>query len=425
MAWLTVLAFVLPYDPDEAVYKIIATGIIEGKWPYRDLFDHKPPVVYFWYLPAGLGASIPLERILAAAMSAASVPIVVVLARRWLAGRQVALAVGTYVLLLANPFLSVGANAEAFMLLPLVGSLAVPSAFAAGVLLGVAVMTKPVALAFLPMLLLLWHRSTWRVGLGAGVTCLIVSLAFLPVWGDFWDANVLFNFEYGRHLEFWGRLRNLFIPDPPALLGSLPLWYAAMVGAVYQRNRLLWLWALCGLIAVKATGFNFAHYYALLVPPSALLAGIGMDRLLQRRPSLKALGVLSVLAIVVVLAGLWFAITPPHQPLLDAVRANDGEVYVLGDRTEIYAHADRQPERRFFYSVPLAVRPDWGREMKRALRECPPDVLVIPYENLFPMDWSEEVASVYKRRAEFEDGAVLTKPRFMCGMSDVRGESNG
>lgn len=85
-AWLTVLAFILPYDPDEAIYKIIATGIVHGKWPYHDLFDHKPPLIYLWYLPAGLGASIEFERVLAALLVAATVPLVAVLARRWLSG---------------------------------------------------------------------------------------------------------------------------------------------------------------------------------------------------------------------------------------------------------------------------------------------------------------------------------------------------
>src|SRR4051794_23782639 len=54
--WLTFLAFVLPIDPDEAVFKIVATGITHGRWPYRDLWDNKPPLIYAWYLPAGFGA---------------------------------------------------------------------------------------------------------------------------------------------------------------------------------------------------------------------------------------------------------------------------------------------------------------------------------------------------------------------------------
>lgn len=72
--WLSLLAFVLPYDPDEAVYSAIASGIVDGRWPYRDLFDHKPPLVYLWYLPAGLGAPVVVERLLATTAVVASFP---------------------------------------------------------------------------------------------------------------------------------------------------------------------------------------------------------------------------------------------------------------------------------------------------------------------------------------------------------------
>lgn len=326
-AWLTVLAFILPYDPDEAVYKIIATGIVHGKWPYHDLFDHKPPLIYFWYLPAGLGASIEAERILAALLVAASVPIAAVLARRWLTGRQVPLATAAYAILLANPFMIWGANAEAFLLLPLVAALAVPSPVLAGVLLGFAVMTKPVALAFAPVLMLLWRRDVWRVAIGGGLVSILVSLPFIPIWHDFWEANVTFNLDYGRNLGYGNGLYHLLIPNPGVLIGGLPLWCAALVGAIRQRDRLIWLWALCGLISVRASGLNFSHQYVLLVPPAALLAGIGFDRILRSRilaiiESILSAGVLAVVASALVL----FGGAKPFQQMVDALRTAQGEL---------------------------------------------------------------------------------------------------
>ena len=167
-----------PLTPDEAVYQIVSTGMVHGQWPYRDLFDHKPPLAYAWYVPSAFGGSIEIQRALAALLLAASVPVFAFIARRWLDGRAATLSVVAFALMLANPGLSVRANLEAFALLPLVAALAVPSPLAAGALLGVAVMTKPMALLFAPMLWLTWKRDAWKSALAMATVCAAVSAPF-------------------------------------------------------------------------------------------------------------------------------------------------------------------------------------------------------------------------------------------------------
>ncbi|MGD0765695.1 MAG: hypothetical protein ABR978_05255 [Dehalococcoidia bacterium] len=105
--------------------------------------------------------------------------------------------------------------------------------------------------------------------------------------------------------------------------------------------------------------------------------------------------------------------------MLDAIQATKGEVYVLGDRTYLYAYAGRQPERRFFYSVPLVARPEWGEQMRRDLLACLPDLLVIPKESVFPVDWQDDVVSGYERRTDYDDGVVLTQPKQRCGIKEA------
>jgi len=39
-----------PLDADAGVYSTVARGILHGQIPYRDLFDHKQPLLYIWYL---------------------------------------------------------------------------------------------------------------------------------------------------------------------------------------------------------------------------------------------------------------------------------------------------------------------------------------------------------------------------------------
>lgn len=418
-AWLTILTFIWPYDPDEAVYKIVATGIFDGRWPYRDLFDHKPPMVYVWYLPAGLGATIHVQRILAALVLASSVPVFMIIARRMLTAHQTRLAGISYAGLLANPLMGLGANTEAFMLLPLLGAVAVRSPILSGALLGMAVMTKPIALAYVPVLILMRGRSSWRMLLATAAAMVAISLPFVPIWRSFLSANITFNALYGGSVSEVERVRNIFAFNPFVLLGALPVWIAAIAGALRSRHRTLLLWAACGFLAAKATGRDYGYYYVPLLPAAALLAGIGLEPLLaSRRALLSTLAPAAAASVVAGAVALWWSwrATERYEPLAAAVRATRGETYVLGDDARVYAYASRQPSRRFFYSVPLAVNPLWGDVAREALLACPPATLVVPADpgSPFNVAWSADLERLYAHHASFAAGALFTEPRIVC-----------
>ncbi|MCX5887801.1 MAG: glycosyltransferase family 39 protein, partial [Proteobacteria bacterium] len=38
-----------PFGRDQGIFATIASGLLQGKIPYRDLWDHKPPGIYFLY----------------------------------------------------------------------------------------------------------------------------------------------------------------------------------------------------------------------------------------------------------------------------------------------------------------------------------------------------------------------------------------
>jgi hypothetical protein len=418
-AWLTLLGALQPLTPDEAAYKIVSTGMLHGQWPYRDLFDHKPPLAYVWYLPMALGASIELQRALAAALTAASVPVFGTIARRWLAGRAASLATVSFALMLASPGLSVRANLESFALLPLVASLAVPSPSAAGALLGIAVMTKPMALLFAPVLWLLWRRDAWKAAVAMFAVCAAISAPFAPVWSDYLTANVWFNLDYGRAAG--GRdLASMLSMPGPVLIGSLPLWAAAVAGAVRCRDSRLWLLLACGVAATKLSGQQFDHYYVLLLPAAAMLAGGGLDWALELRPARLVLAAAAAAALVPVVAGFPTLIRDfdrIHHPLANAQAAIDatpGELYVLADHAQPYVHAGRAPQRRFFYDIPLSVRPGWSEQTRAELLACPPAVLVTLEDARFPAPWRHEITALYGRRIGIEGGSVFLNPSHHC-----------
>jgi hypothetical protein len=427
--WLSALAFIVPYEYDEAVYTIVATGITEGRWPYRDLWDNKPPLIYVWYLPAGLTGSIELQRIVGALLASASVGVLASLARRWLQGRQIAFAVWSYALFLANPHIAVGGSIETFMLLPLLAAIAAPSALLAGALLGIAVMTKPVALIFLPLFVAIWKRESWRTALALTLVCGAVSLAVFPVWGDFWAATVSFNREFARFRvsESGGlgsQLRQLFGLRLEAFVSALPIWLAAIAGAFWTRRPIILLWSACGLLALKAQGYTAGgeagRYQALLVPPLALLAATGIDRMLVHRPYRLLLAATACLSLAMISAGVILTIArgqdEEHDALVSAIREVDGELYVLAGGPDIYLASGHRPERRFFFSIPLEVIPDWAESTRRSLETCPPEALVIYSRNRFSVAWTPGIAPLYAHRREFisSELALLTDPIRPC-----------
>jgi 4-amino-4-deoxy-L-arabinose transferase-like glycosyltransferase len=416
-AWLALLAFVVPYDPDEAIYKIIVTDMVDGHWPYEHLFINRQPLLFLAYLPAGFGASIEVQRLVAAAALLASVPAFFTLARRLLSERQATFALLSYCVLLANPYMITGANVEAFLLLPLIAAAVVPSAVLAGVLLGIALMLKLTVLPLVPAILALRAQRPWVALLAMAGACALCSLPFIPVWGDFWEANVTFNFAYAEHSSS-NRLANVFAVHWGVLLPALPVWIAAAIGVARERRLVVWLLILSSFLAMRSTGLNFGHYYALLAPAAALLAGVGLEYL--TRHTRRAVWVLvpsTVIGVTVLAAGLLaYALLddPSYEEVVREIDHHPGELYVLGGHSEIYAYTDRQPLRRYFFSPPMVFNEHWGDETRADLLACAPDVMLIPERNEFQVGWADEIGDVYALRKDFDFGVLYAEPFIDC-----------
>jgi hypothetical protein len=414
-AWLALLGFFMPLDADEGVYRVVEVGIFDGRWPYRDLFTNRQPMTFAWYVPFGLGASVEVQRITAAAAMAASVPIVAVIAGRWLGSDRRAMAAAVYALLLANPFLQVQSNVEAYLLPLIAGAIAAPRAMLAGLLFGLALATKLHAIVFAPVLIVLWwRRELWAVALTAGAVCVLVSLPFVYIWRDYWAANVEFAFAYADYTAD-DRLQSLREVTWYVIIASLPLWIAGVIGLVLRRRDVaLVVWTVCGVVSIKASGNDYEHYYALLMPPLALLATEGLRHAWPQRPWRLVLAP-TIAAAVLLTILLTIALVREDDPrdyeqLADDVASKPGEVYMLGDRSQFYIAADRQPRRQYFFSIPLVMKEEWGDETRADLLACPPAVLVVPDTATFMVAWGDEIEQRYAVREDHSYGSVLTEP---------------
>ncbi len=413
---LRAVALVRPcLSDDEATYCVVGREMLAGRVLYRDVVDHKPPLIYLTYAATqALGGPVGGMRLLHL------VSILVVFATALLLGRiarrlaedrgatglrgagagdreafWAALLYAVFSTTLFD-FDSLAANCEIFMMLPLTGSVvlylraAVPeirrsSLFAAGALIGVAMLYKYQAGVQLPLycihLAMVHRRRPGRVlqgwlALGGGVLLVAAACAgVMHLAGDLGDAWFWFrfNFAYIREglklsevaVRAAGRLSYAILP-------ALFLWVLGVRAAARtllrrsepaspgRLERFFAGWLLVSALATMVGGRFFGHYFYQVVAPLALLAAAGARRLWLSRRAL----VVSALAVP---AGLFFLQGVFHGRVMAAVGQPDPDypamaafvdahcrpedrLIIWGNAPVLYFEADRPLGSRFVFS---------------------------------------------------------------------------
>ena len=279
------------FDPDEAAIATMGMVVSRGGVLYRDVIDRKPPIAPLLYaLSFWVTGSRHLEPLhIVAALELGGAALVVAYEVRQRAGRRAAWwAAGLLVAgaVAFRPADAQAANYSHLALLPACGAIVAarrgsrPSALAAGVLLGLATLTRQTwIIGVLPAAVAVWSRGE-RSDRMARVALLITStvatiaaVALVVPFGPFlhWtfsgNGSLLFNLgqeqrPIGRGLD----ALELFVIGHAALCVLLIL-------RRWRRADLdLWLWLLTGLAAVVAGFRYFGHYWLQVLPPLCLLA---------------------------------------------------------------------------------------------------------------------------------------------------------
>jgi 4-amino-4-deoxy-L-arabinose transferase-like glycosyltransferase len=478
LAGILILAFILrmafvhePLERDEGLYAYIGQVILDGGLPYRDAIDHKPPGVHYLYaLMIMAGGATPLAiRLLTGFYSLATVFIVYRTARL-LAGVAGGLAAACCFAVAASGPLLCGSssNTEVFLLLPLTAAfyLALRGketgdwrfSAGSGVCAALAMLIKTVAL---PSILLFGliaclpdgARGKWRAFLTGGVAFfaplaiisggVVLYFALNGALADFWHWNVVFNRSYGA-VGLAGHLSGLR-DVAPRLVEQLPLWLMAVPAAWFvmcrAEQRQAWpvvLFLGAAILGVIMPGRYFPHYFILLLPALAILAGIGFQMCRSLSAPLRQI-------LLTVAGGAWLALAAYEYPwylvytpdeVVSRKYPNDrfaliarlaaelrqltkpGEtIYQWGFEPELYFLADRRSPTRYTIDQFAGASPDPARaaaELAAALTARPPRfILVIPQGNL---DWPGyrevmiEVSRSYELVKEI-DGAPLYRRR--------------
>jgi len=435
-----------PFEPDEGVYATIARGWQDGLVPYRDLWDNKAPLLFLWYMASfsWLGDSVFAPRLMAGLAAGLTVPFVWATGRTLFGQRTGLLAAALFALSFINIYIQVTANAEVFMLLPMVAGLWAFSLGAksghpawfllAGVLTALAVFTKQTAMwAFVGygvwMAVLFWREASERRALleagalmGAGAvlaaTPFIVYFATHDALSHLWFALVEFNWLWAGREPFYMKLVPPLV-NPAPLFGGLVFWALAAVGIWrlgVRGDRFAWL-ALAFLafseVAAQSTGLLYAHYSVQLMPGAALAAAIGLPYVLERwgeRDRVLGAGIATTALITLVAAAFIYAqptsaerfevqygmqdtmedalVAPAIADAVASMTEPGDHVYEWGRESEIYFLADRQPASRHLYNRIYAFDPAMLDEVMVDLEETRPAVIYLTHEE---EDFVEEV----------------------------------
>jgi dolichyl-phosphate-mannose-protein mannosyltransferase len=441
-----------PLTADEGGYAEVARLWIRGGALYRDVWVDRPQGLELVYrLVVELGGSPALIRWFAAVMAGLVVVTLVRLGMD-LGGRIVgwgaAVVMGTVA---ASPFI------ESFTL---AGELiaTVPAALAvlafvqfersgrmswlvaAGLLAGAAFMVKQSALDALAAVLatLVWTRRRQAlhpalIVLAAAAVPIAASVLAASSPSDWWNAVVGYRSEGDSILTGSpGHRLDQFLDTLPAAAAGLGV-VALLAGAGWRRAPFLArAWVVAAAAGVAGGGNFHAHYYLQLAPPLALLAGFGVERLVERRERvLTALVAAGTVATIAVTVPLWFEdgraqardVWPndPHltsdEAVADYLRAHTrpGQpIQVLWGAAAVYYLADRPPAAKWMWRRPIEAVPGALDETRTALARREPALVVLaqPPRAADPSgETSRILGSRYRLRAVVSGVPILAPVR--------------
>lgn len=383
-------------DPaeDSGVFFYAAQRLLDGGAPYRDIWDHKPPGVYFVdAMGLALGGRTGVWLVQLAFLVAAALLGYRALRREF--GTAAAL-VGSVAWLVTLPrlFLELGQTSfvefyalplqfGALLLLRDIRTLPAGRAAAIGVLGGAALLFKPTLVGIwiaIGLVTLLQRRRDalapmTQVAVGALVPLAIVSAwaAAQGVLGEMVDQAFVYNRAYAAFAPVSDRIEavlsglRLTLPSGLAAVAIGAWLYAALTRRFDLTLLSVALVAFPIEIALSTWGRGYHYYFISWLPSMAILAAFVVSELRRIVPPriawpALALGLIAMSALPALLVAR-LALTTDEGRFSSAaayVAANtrpDDTVLIWGSHTEVLFLADRRSPTRYVYQyAALATR---------------------------------------------------------------------
>jgi hypothetical protein len=433
----------MPLERDEGEYAYAGQLILQGVPPYSLAYNMKLPGTYVAYavMMAAFGQTVAGIRIGMLVVLLGNTLLVFFLGRRLFGILAGTVAAASYTIL-ANRLTTVSLNGHAthfIALMALAGTLLLLYAiekqriialFGSGIFFGLAFLMKQHGLLLTFFGFIFWAWSAWKrrtsrrnlitegSALAAGMvlpfllTCLIMWYG--GVFRNFWFWTVSYGSAYEKEVKFaegWNRFRAMLI----RFARPLNIWIPAGLGltALFWDRRgrehkvLVLGFALFSFLAVFP-GFWFRpHYFLVIYPAVALLAGLGISasyEYLRERKLAQAIVwipiVLFVLSYASALRGqrkYLFKMSPErvHRemyigdgfPEAAAVgnyirdhSSTQDRVAIIGSEPEIYFLSRRHSATGYIYMYPLMEKQPFALRMQgdmiHQIEETQPKILV-------------------------------------------------
>jgi len=312
-AFAAVLVTAYPFGADQGIYATVADGIREGLAPYRDIFDLKPPGIYYVYAGAfAVGgrqpASVHWFYVIAVGGAALAA---------WRLGDQLhrggvtGAALLGFTLLAALCFWNID-QPDGFACFPITAAFALAVGdgergrlrlAGAGFLLGVAFWLKYTAALAIVGIWLYGAESGNRLrtcvrnalwsgfGFAATVIAGILYFAAAGILAAFWAFNIKILPRYSvmpGEMPLGGFISVFLWPPVRSLIQLIPfIVVPGFIGVViFFVRRLRGRWALAGWLAASGVGIlaqrrYYLYHWAVAFPPLAVFAGVGWSQIVR------------------------------------------------------------------------------------------------------------------------------------------------
>ncbi len=456
----------IPLERDEGEYAYAGQLMLHGIQPYTFVYSMKLPGTFAAYAAILLvfGQTARGVHLGLLVVNAITTFLIFLLGKRLFEPLAGLVAGSSYALLSTSPsviglaghathFVVLAAVSGVLLLLKATESRRLWLYFWSGLFLGLAFLMKQPGIMFavfggLYLVKAEWQtwlhrrREFWRkaclyacgVVLPFAVTCLL--LAITGGFGNFWFWTFLYARQYATTIGIREGLDTLRLILPKVVLPAFMIWLLAGVGlSAMAWNRMarsqsffLVTFFLCSAAAVCPGLYFRQHYFILLLPAIALLAGVAVGCATASLKQHLRSRVWAALPLVVFIAAFAGSLYPQRNylfktgpfiasrmiygtnpfPEADEVAyyiknhsAKDARVAVLGSEPEIYFYADRRSATGYIYTYGLMEEQPYAGEMQeqmiREIEAAQPEYIVfvnvsasfgrLPNSNQHIFDW--------------------------------------
>ncbi|MCS7092571.1 MAG: hypothetical protein NZM26_04435, partial [Patescibacteria group bacterium] len=420
-----------PLERDQGAYGYVAQQIVNGQVLYKDVFDHKPPVIYYFYILANWISKNPYNTIplgiIFATLSFLSMVLTGLISKKLFDKESMFIAMFLFNAFFVHPILTpFYANTEIPMLTGLTICLFIyvyfknskhifAKWFIYGFFVSFTLLSKQIALSPLVILTLIWFYQEFRanktvlspilyftIGNLASSALILLPVIIQDKGASFYET-LIFNLHY---------LKNF--PTQNAVLISISLfinWFATTsliawgMFAKHKQNKTLWALLLFTLAWLYLINAPYGHYFIIIIPIISLITTGLILEVVKKIEEIDKFGKLFANVFVVFsilltcLPGISFLYlnatndinyfhyrnkifsqSPIVAKEIEKITSKEDYVFVTGMQPEINYYSRRKSPSRFFYDFPYVLehplRLDYEIQTIKALEKNKPKIIV-------------------------------------------------